>query len=267
MDRDLLVLITNDDGIAASGLLAAAEAVASFATPLIVAPATNQTGMGRSYPRCAGVGVIEEHHVVVAGQATIAYSVVGSPAETVAHAVLEIADRRPALCVAGINAGANVGLAIGVSGTIGAAVEADALGIPALAVSHELDVSADQYAPGDWMVAAEFVSRFARAIISVGLPPSTAVLNLNIPTDAQLTTPVRRTRQAQQNIFEPVPPLRDIRSETHRLAIRQHVDAARLRADDDARAVLVDRAISYTLLARSLTDHAPWPLDLQSHQS
>jgi 5'-nucleotidase len=258
-----LVLITNDDGITASGLFAAADAVASFAQPLIVAPALDQTGMGRAYARVDGVGSITEHTILVAGQPTKAYSVVGSPAETVAHAVLEIAERKPALCVAGINEGANVGLAIGVSGTIGGALEADSLGIPSLAISRESAADAggsSEYVPREWAVERSLLVRFAQAVLIAGLPASTAVLNINLPPGVQSNTPMRRTRQSQQNVFEPIAPVREVRQNPHRLAIQRRIDLDRLDADDDVRAVLVDEVISYTLLRRSMSDDAGWPV-------
>lgn len=256
-----LVLVTNDDGIGAPGLLAAAETASEFGTPLVVAPAADQTGMARAYGRLQGTGAISRYTRSIRGQELVVYSVVGSPAETVAHAVLELADRRPALCIAGINAGANVGLALGISGTIGAAMEADSLGIPAIAVSIERGptvVASREYVPEEWAVARAHLARFARAVLERGLPGSTAVLNLNIPMGASETTAARRTCQAQQNVFEPVAPGREVRTEPHRLAIRTSIEAERLLPDDDVRAVFHDRVVSYTLLRRSMTDDAPW---------
>ena len=136
MPQSPLILVTNDDGILSPGLLAAAEAVAGLGDLLLVAPATQQTSMSRAFTHGADVGVIERVDVPVGGRA-----VSGSPALAVTHAVLELADRPVGLCVSGINYGENIGASIGVSGTVGAALEAGTRGIPGIAVSVTVQVN------------------------------------------------------------------------------------------------------------------------------
>ena len=126
-----LILVTNDDGIHSPGLYAAAQAAAKIGDVLIAAPHTQQTGMGRSFPRCPDDGIIEEIDVqermreefwyeeMYDGEIR-AYAVHGSPARAVAHGVLELADRKPDLCVSGINYGENLGTCLTCSGTMGA---------------------------------------------------------------------------------------------------------------------------------------------------
>jgi len=75
--------------------------------------------------------------VCVNGKNWTVHAVGGTPAQAVLHAVLEILPRKPDLVVSGINYGENVGSGVTVSGTVGAALDAAGLGIPALAVSLE----------------------------------------------------------------------------------------------------------------------------------
>src|SRR5687767_5053145 len=130
-----LILVTNDDGVDAPGLRAAAEAVLDMGDVLIVAPKTRQTAMGRSFPHSDLQGIIELRGGPLGNGNIAYYAVNGSPAQAVAHGVLEISPRLPTLCITGINNGENLGATNLVSGTIGAALEAAAFGIPALAVS------------------------------------------------------------------------------------------------------------------------------------
>lgn len=131
-----LILITNDDGVYSPGLIAA-EAVQYLGDLLIVAPRFQQTSMGRSFPKSDDVGVIEKMRVMVNGAEIDAYGVHGSPAHAVSHGILELAYKKPDLCISGINYGENLGLSLTCSGTIGAALEADSYEIPSIAVSRQ----------------------------------------------------------------------------------------------------------------------------------
>jgi 5'/3'-nucleotidase len=91
--------------------------------------------MSRAFIRDADAGAIEQVDLHLAGMTVTAYAVSNSPVMAVSHAVLELAQRPISLCVSGINYGENLGSAIGVSGTIGAALEADVYGIPAMAAA------------------------------------------------------------------------------------------------------------------------------------
>ena len=136
-----LILVTNDDGLHSPGLLAAAEAVTDLGDLLIAAPATQQTSMSRAFVTGDDIGAITRHDLRVAGRNVAAYSVVGSPVVAVTHALLELADRTPDLCISGINYGENIGGALGVSGTVSAALEAEAHGVPGIAASVQVDVT------------------------------------------------------------------------------------------------------------------------------
>lgn len=114
----LLALITNDDGISSPGLLAIAEALEPFFELLIVAPKDQQTNMGRGSLKGPTIGSLELCDLQVNGRTIQAYGIAGSPSQAVAHAVVEISDRKPDICVSGINYGENLGLAFTCSGTI-----------------------------------------------------------------------------------------------------------------------------------------------------
>ena len=132
------ILLTNDDGIRSPGLWTAAGALSQLGFVHVVAPRDQFSGAGRSLPITSD-GLIEERALEVNGKRWTIYSVGGTPAQTVLHAVLEILPDRPDLVVSGINYGENLGTGITVSGTVGAALEAASLGIPALAMSLETE--------------------------------------------------------------------------------------------------------------------------------
>ena len=255
-----LILITNDDGLHSPGLRAAAEAVADLGDLLIVAPATQQTSMSRAFVAGDDVGSITRHDLDVAGRHLPAYSVVGSPVLAVTHALLELADRTPDLCVSGINYGENVGGALGVSGTVSAALEAEAHGIPGIAASLQVDISAWRtFADLDWHAGRFFTRLLARQVLGEGLPDDVAVLNLNIPDGATPSTELRRTVQSRQPYYvHSLPDSTRVPTDPLQLRIAAIVDPLRLEADSDIRAVVYDRVASVTPLSWSMTSRTGW---------
>ncbi|SDL94260.1 5'-nucleotidase /3'-nucleotidase /exopolyphosphatase [Halogranum gelatinilyticum] len=118
------VLLTNDDGIDSPALRALRDELASVCDVTVVAPATNQSGVGRARSRTVAVEERDD-----------GYAVEGTPADCVAYGLRQF-DDSPDLVVSGANVGPNVGsYVLGRSGTVGAAVEAGFLGTPGLAVS------------------------------------------------------------------------------------------------------------------------------------
>ncbi|SHH08238.1 5'/3'-nucleotidase SurE [Halobaculum gomorrense] len=123
-DSQARVLLTNDDGVDAAGLAALYEELRAVADVTVVAPAENQSGVGRARSRAVDVNDHEWGHAVH-----------GTPADCVAYA-LRALETEFDLVVSGCNHGPNCGEYImGHSGTVGAAVEAAYLGVPAVAVS------------------------------------------------------------------------------------------------------------------------------------
>lgn len=129
------IMITNDDGIQSEGLRSAVMAAKKFGEVIVVAPARQQTAMGRAYPRTEDLGIIRKVDYSVEG--VEAYAVNGSPGYCTAFGLLEILDISPDLVISGINFGCNLGLSLTCSGTLGAAFEASSEGVPVMAVSLE----------------------------------------------------------------------------------------------------------------------------------
>jgi 5'-nucleotidase len=204
-----LILVTNDDGIASPGLRAATQAALPLGEVLVVAPARQWSGAGRSMPR-GDEGRISRYPLEVDGQPVMAYQVDSSPALVVVHAVLELVPYRPALLISGINYGENMGTDITVSGTVGAALQGADLGIPALAVSLQTpkETHANPSDNVDFSAAIHFTRLFARWMLQVTLPFDTDVLKLDVPDDATPETPWRLTRVSRHAYFVAAPPQR-----------------------------------------------------------
>jgi 5'-nucleotidase len=251
-----LILVTNDDGIDSPGLHAAVEAVADLGKILIVAPRAQQTSMGRSMPVGEEVGAIEERLLTIDGQRYPAYAVHGSPAQAALHAILELAPRVPSLCVSGVNYGENLGASLTRSGTVGAALEAAAQRVPAIAMSLEAPMAthhATGYAEMNWTVALHVTRLLAARVLQQGLPESASLLNVAVPATATPVTGLRMTRQSRQNYYdERKPPARDIAT-PYRFCATTGYDLATLETDSDIYAFSVDRVISVTPLALDLT--------------
>lgn len=252
-----LILITNDDGVFSPGLQAAAEAVADFADVLIAAPRYQQTAMSRALPHTPTSGIIESVTLQILGQPHPAYGIHASPSLAVIHGVLELAPRLPDLCISGINYGDNVGATMPASGTVGAAMEASLMGIPALATSREADVAihrAEEYAVMDWHMPAYFTRQIARQILQNGMPPEVAVWNLNVPEGVTEDTEIRHTVQSRQKFFYYIPPAvpRDFSQPFHLKAVNQLVPET-LELNSDIRAFVFDKVVSLTPLSNNLT--------------
>jgi len=248
------ILLTNDDGIRSPGLWAAAGALSDLGYVHVAAPRDQFSGAGRSMPSTSD-GTIRPVQVQVNGKVWTVYAVGGTPAQTVQHAVLEILPRKPNLVVSGINYGENVGSGVTVSGTVGAALEAASLGIPALAISleteqsHHLSYSTDV----DFSAAAYFARFFARLLLDYPMPEDVHVLKVDVPSEASPETPWRMTRLSMQRYFEAVPP--DRRSWDHPGAVGYRLAEKRYQAadDSDVYALSVKRLVAVTPLSLDLT--------------
>ncbi|MCC6616590.1 MAG: 5'/3'-nucleotidase SurE [Anaerolineae bacterium] len=250
-----LILITNDDGVRSPGLHALAEVALTLGDVVISAPAMQQTSMSRGFKHGGDAGRITAIEVALDGRLHPAYGVDGSPAMAAAHGVLELSPRRPDLCLSGINYGENLGFSLTRSGTLGAAMEAAAFGIPGIAISLETHPSAhfsDNFSKLDWSVAQDVAKRIAVRVLEQGLPEGTHVLNINVPDSATTETPLRWTRQSLHNYYTYLEqPTRD-----HALPYRLKEDRIippDVERDSDVYAFSVERAISITPLTADLT--------------
>lgn len=247
-----LILVTNDDGIDSKGLWAAARAVLPLGEVLVVAPDRQWSGGGRSMPRNV-TGAIRAASRQIGDRKVSAFAVDASPALAVDHGVVELAPCRPALVVSGINFGANLGIEVTISGTVGAALEASAFDIPALAVS--LEMSADHHLTGDtgadYAASMAFIRHFAASLLKYESPRDVDVLSLNIPAGATSRTPWRLTHLSRHRYFLPVPP--DRANGEGRPGYRLIENVTGAEPGSDIRTLMVDRMVSVTPLSLDLT--------------
>jgi 5'-nucleotidase len=177
------ILITNDDGINSSGILASKNAVESLGTPIVVAPSTQQSGIGRALTLFEPLRIKE----VLLKDESKGYSVSGTPTDAVTLGLFEIVDEKPDLCISGINIGENIGKGeLTTSGTIGAAMEAASHDIPTIAISQSVihgDIKFEEGHIGlNFDFAKEILYKIAKKVLKQGLPEDVDLLNINIPS-------------------------------------------------------------------------------------
>ncbi len=248
------ILLTNDDGILSPGLWAAAESLSDLGFVHVVAPREQSTGAGRSMPNTSD-GVIETQEVTIRGKTWTVYAVGGSPAQAVQHGFLEILSARPDLVVSGINYGENLGTGVTISGTVGAALEAASMGVPALAISLELDTSHHHsYSTEvDFSTAAYFAGYFAQMLLQQILPPDVDVLKVDVPGNATTETEWAVTRLSKTRYFEATPPQRKSWLEPGRPGYRRNLDLSVFDPGSDVHTVLIQRRVSVTPISLDMT--------------
>ena len=188
--RSFRILLSNDDGIQAPGLLALYQELSQIAEVTVVAPATEQSGVGHGITYRTPILVSERSH-----QGKTWYAVEAQPATCVRLGLASLMRERPDLVVSGINRGANLGLVTYISGTCAAAREAAFSGIPAIAVSLDSSPASTSSGAGmDYKPAAQFTRRVVELIRLKGGLPAGAWLNINYP--AGIAKGVRITRQS-----------------------------------------------------------------------
>jgi 5'-nucleotidase len=164
------ILVTNDDGMDAPGLLALNQALSEVADTTVFAPSHNWSASGHVKTMHKPLRVGETH----LADGTPALTTSGAPSDCVALAFLGIVERPIDMVVAGINRGPNLGHDVTYSGTVTAAMEGAIIGVPAIAVSL------DNYRDADFTFAARIAARLAQQVVRHGLPPRT-LLNVNVP--------------------------------------------------------------------------------------
>ncbi|HZU86992.1 MAG TPA: 5'/3'-nucleotidase SurE [Anaerolineaceae bacterium] len=168
------ILVTNDDGVQAPGLLALAQSMRSLGKVSVLAPDHNWSASGHVKTLHRPLRARE----TLLADGTPALTSDGAPSDCVALALLGLIEKPVDLVVSGINPYANVGHDLTYSGTVTAAMEAAIAGIPAIAFS--IDGSSDSPTPPDYACAAEIAQRVAALLLKNGLPDET-LLNVNIP--------------------------------------------------------------------------------------
>jgi 5'-nucleotidase len=189
------ILVSNDDGYLAEGIKALADALATVADVVVVAPDRNHSGASNSLTLHSPLRIhqVEEDR----------YFVNGTPTDCVHLALSGLFDEDPDIVVAGVNHGANLGDDVIYSGTVAAAMEGRFLGLPAIAVSlvghrgTHFDTAAQ--------VAVELVQR-----LEANTLPADVILNVNVPDRPydQLTG-IRSTRLGFRHRSEPLVKTKD----------------------------------------------------------
>jgi len=168
------ILITNDDGVHAPGLLALAQAFRSLGEVTVLAPNRNWSASGHAKTMHRPLRVYDTE----LKDGTSALTTDGAPSDCVALAVLGLVERPLDLVVSGINPLANVGHDVTYSGTVTASMEAAIWGLPGIACS--LHPREDEPGPLDYAPAAQVAVRLAEQVMSKPRPDG-FLLNVNIP--------------------------------------------------------------------------------------
>ena len=170
------ILLSNDDGVDASGILALSN---------------QQSGIGHALTLYESLRIDK----TILRDGSIAYSVSGTPTDAVTLGIYEIMDEKPDLVISGINTGQNTGKGeLTTSGTLGAAMEAASLGIPAIAVSQHIDKDEVKFDEGaveiDFSSTQRVVKNLVKKIRDKGMPGDIKLLNLNVPSNPDSYEPV-----------------------------------------------------------------------------
>lgn len=171
-NRPVRILLTNDDGITAPGILAMYHALAELGEVTVVAPETVQSATGHGITLSTPLLTSR----VRMAEGVSGTAVDGRPADCVKLAVRELLAEKPDLVVSGINSGANVGINVLYSGTVAAALEAAFLGLPAVATSLLLKRGVEP----DYAAAGRITVGIIRDLLARGLSAG-QLATINVP--------------------------------------------------------------------------------------
>ena len=246
------ILLTNDDGIQASGLHAMRRALLDLpgVELAVIAPDSNRSATARSITTRKPLWVEE----VEFGDGTSGFATDGTPVDCVRFAALGLVEFEPELIVSGINHGSNLGDDITYSGTVAAALEGLVLGIPAIAVSQQSNRRELDFRLGsefDFSQAATFVARMVEELDRVPIPGGT-LLNVNCPAGEALGA---RACRLGRRLYRDRLELLEAEGERRRYRIYGE-DPGYQREDGTDFAALADGLIAVTPLHFDLTDEA-----------
>jgi len=239
-----VLLLTNDDGVHAPGLLALSEALEELGDVYVLAPEREQSTCGHALTLHRPLRAVRLD--------TRRFAVNGTPSDCVNLGVLGFLPERPTLVVSGINHGSNLGDDVTYSGTVSAAMEGTLLGVPSIAISLTDG--------GDLPEAGRVARLVAMRVLVSGLPAKT-LLNVNVPSE----TPrgVRLTRLGHRTYTAKIVEQADPRGRTHYWIGGGEAQWGELEGTDMG--AVHDGFISVTPLHLDLTDHralaqmADWP--------
>ena len=197
------ILITNDDGAFAPGILALVEALSEIADITVIAPDQNRSGVSSSISLEKPLRVMETPMRIMKTPMEW-YQLDGTPADCVKLALSGFLNDMPDIVVSGINAGANLGDDVLYSGTIGGAIEGRFLELPPIAVSctgHRGKMYYDSAAK----VTVDLIKQLQKQKLESGI-----VLNLNVPNvPYKEIQGIQLTRQGDRHLSEPLMPTED----------------------------------------------------------
>ena len=241
-----LILIVNDDGISAPGIRKLISIMNDLGTVVVVAPEGPKSGMGHAITlnstlRCDRVTIDEGPQ--------IEYSVSGTPVDCVKLAVNKILDRKPDICVSGINHGSNSSINVIYSGTMSAAVEGVLEEIPSIGFSL-LDYSHD----ADFSESEKYIRKIVDFVLKEGLPEGVC-LNVNIPKSRKdhKIKGMKICRQAKANWVEEFDERQDPTGRTYYWLTGKFVNYD--RGDDTDERALENHYISIVPVQYDVTAH------------
>jgi 5'-nucleotidase len=188
-----LILVTNDDGITAPGLRTLVMLMKTLGDVIVVAPDSPQSGMGHAITLDSTL-YSKKMKTNTDDTGNEEYSCSGTPADCVKLALQELLDRKPDICISGINHGSNSSINVIYSGTMSAAIEAGIEGIPAIGFSL-----CDYNWDADFSHASSFITKIVTQALTNGIPKG-VVLNVNIPKlEKKNLKGIKICRQAKAN--------------------------------------------------------------------
>ncbi len=252
LDHKPLILVTNDDGVQAPGIVALFAAMQAIGQAVMIAPEQDASASSHS--------LTMKRPLRVRQLSPEAYAIDGTPTDCVTIGIKKVLPQKPDLVVSGINPGPNLGDDINYSGTVAAAKEGTLLGVPSFAISLVAPNGTVRFE-----AAARFAAQLATTILTKGLPKDT-LFNVNVPDlpVAELRGG-RFTRQGRRLYDDAIKETFDPWGNRHYWigGGTPYLDEG---PDTDAQAVLAG-AISVTPLHIDLTNHealarlrSEWPL-------
>ncbi len=166
-----LILISNDDGISAPGIRFLINLMKDLGDVVVMGPQGAQSAKSHSLTITTPL----RYKTIELSESYKEYSLNGSPVDCIKFALFKVMDRKPDIIVSGINHGSNASINVIYSGTMAAAIEGAMSGVPSVGFSI-LDHAED----ADFTVAAKYITKIVKKVLSEGLPTNTA-LNVNFP--------------------------------------------------------------------------------------
>ncbi len=184
-----LILVSNDDGIDARGVHVLVDRLVNFGEVVVVCPDSPRSAQSMALTVNSPLRITP----VADYNGAKMYKINGTPVDCVKLAMHNVLDRRPDLVVAGINHGSNASINVLYSGTMGAAMEGCAFGIPSIGFSLT-----DHSPDADFEPCLPFVDAIVAGVLEKGLP-SGVCLNVNIPNSKVAPTEMRLTKSCKGN--------------------------------------------------------------------